>query len=149
MIVNKISNNKGFRYIFIISDSFSNSHWSIPLRKKNSQTIINEFSNKLTTSIPKPLKLASDGGTEFYNSVFQKLLKSKNTHNFSRFTDKGPSLAERVIRTGRNLLRKPIFLKGNADWVNELPSVIKKYNNTIHHSIEMTPIQASKKQMRN
>ena len=33
----------------------------------------------------------------------------------------------------------------NADWLNELPSDIKQYNNTIHHSIEKTPIQASEK----
>ena len=39
----------------------------------------------------------------------------------------------------------PVFEKGNADWLSELPSVINKYNNTIHHSIKMTPIQASKK----
>ena len=26
---------------------------------------------------------------------------------------------------------------------NRLPSVIKKYNNTIHHSIKMTPLEAS------
>ena len=45
----------------------------------------------------------------------------------------------------RNLLKKPIFLAGNADWLSELPSVIKKYNNTIHSSTEMKPIDASKK----
>ena len=45
----------------------------------------------------------------------------------------------------RNLLKKPVFEKGNADWLSELPSVIKQYNNTIHSSIEMTPNQASKK----
>ena len=42
-------------------------------------------------------------------------------------------------------MKKPIFLAGNADWLSELPSVVKQYNNTIHHSIKMTPIQASKK----
>ena len=35
--------------------------------------------------------------------------------------------------------------KGNADCLSELPSVVKQYNNTIHSSITMTPIQASKK----
>ena len=34
-----------------------------------------------------------------------------------------------------------MFLEGNADWLSELPSVIKKYNNTIHNSTEMTPIE--------
>ena len=115
------------------------------LKNKYSQTITNEFSNILTTSKRKPLKIESDRGTEFYNSIFQNFLKSKNIHHYSRYTDKGPSIAERVIRTLRNLLKKPVFEKGNADWLSELPSVIKQYNNTIHNSIKMTPNQASKK----
>ena len=53
--------------------------------------------------------------------------------------------AERVIRSISNSLKKPEFEKGNADWLSELPSVIRKNNNTIHHSIKMTPLQASKK----
>ena len=72
-------------------------------------------------------------------------MKSKNIQHYSRFTDKGPSIAERVIRTVRNLLKKPIFVAGNANWISELPSVVKQYNNTIHNSIKMTPNQASKK----
>ena len=145
MIDYKISNNKGFRYIFIVIDNFSKYLWAIPLKKKYSQTITNEFSNILTKSKRKPLKIESDRGSEFYNNIFQNFLKSKNIHHYSRYTDKGPSIAERVIRTVRNLLKKPVFEKGNSDWVSELPSVIKQYNNTIHHSIKMTPIQASKK----
>ena len=141
----KTSNNKGFRYIFIIIDNFSKYLWGIPLKIKYSQTITNEFSNIITTSKRKPLKLESDRGTEFYNSVFQNFLKRKNIYLYSRFTDKGPSIAERVIRTVRNLLKKPVFLAGNADWLSELPSVIKQYNNTVHHSIKMKPIDASKK----
>ena len=118
--------------------------WAIPLKNKYSQTITNEFSNTLLTSKRKPVKIESDRGSEFYNSIFQNLLKTKNIHHYSRFTDKGPSIAERVIRTLRNLLKKPVFLKGNADWLSELPSVVKKYNDSFHHSIKMTPIQASK-----
>ena len=72
-------------------------------------------------------------------------MKSKNIHHYSKYTDKRPSIAERVIRTVRNLLKKPVFLAGNADWLSELPSVIKQYNNTIHSSTKMTPVQASKK----
>ena len=145
MVDYKVSNNKGFRYIFIIIDNFSKYLWAIPLKNKYSQTITNEFSNILTTSKRKPLKLESDRGSEFYNSIFQNFLKSKNIQHYSRYTDKGPSIAERVIRTVRNLLKKPVFEKGKPDWLSELPSVIKKYNNTIHHSTKMTPIQASKK----
>ena len=105
--------------------------WAIPLKNKYSQKVTNEFSNILITSKRKPFKLESDRGSEFYDSIFQNFLKSKSIQYYSRFSDKGPSIAERVIRTVRNLLKKPIFLAGEASWISELSSVIKKYNNTI------------------
>ena len=44
------------------------------------------------------------------------------------------------------MLKKPIFLKGNANWVDEIDSVINKYNNKIHSTIKLTPSQASLKE---
>ena len=65
MIEYKISNNKGLRYIFVIIDKYSKYLWAIPLKYKYNQAITNEFSNILTTSKRKPLKLESDRGSEF------------------------------------------------------------------------------------
>ena len=119
--------------------------WAIPLKNKYSKTVTDAFSNILTTSKRSPIKIESDRGAEFYNSIFQNFLKSKKIHHYSRFTDKGSSVVERMIRSVRILLKKPVFEKGNADWISELPSAIKKYNNTIQNSIKMTPNQASRK----
>ena len=130
----KTSNNRDYRYIFVIREMFSKYLWAIPLKTKSSQNITNEFSNILTTTKRSPVKLESDRGAEFYNSVFQNFLKSKNIHQYSRFTDKRPSIAERVIRSIRNLMKKPVFEKGNADWLKELSAVINKYNNSFHNS---------------
>ena len=141
----KNSNNKRFRYIFVIIDKYSNFLWAIPLKNKYSQTIRNEISKFLTTSKRKRLKLESDRGTDFYNSILQNFLRNKKIQQYSRYTDKSPSNAERVIKTIRNLLMKRVFEKGKADWLSELPSVIKQYNNTTHHSTKMTPVQASRK----
>ena len=145
MIDYKFSNNKGFRYIFIIIDNFSKYVWAIPPKNKKSQTITQEFSNILTKSMRKLLETESDRGGEQYKSLSQSFLKSKKIQHYSSFTDKGPSIAERVIRSIRNLLKKPPFDKGNANWISELPSVSRKYNKTIHSSTKMTPVQASKK----
>ena len=145
MIDYKTSNNKGYRYIFVIIDNFSKYLWAIPLKNKNSQIITIDFSNILTQSKGKPLKIESDRGAKFYNIIFfENFLKSKCMHHYSRYTDKGPSIAERVIGTIRNLLKKPLFLAGKADWLSELSSVINQYKNTIHHSTKMKPIDASK-----
>ena len=59
-------------------------------------------------------------------------------------TDKGPSIVEPVIRTIENLIKKPVFLKGNADWISELPSIVKQYISTILRSTKMTDIEASR-----
>ena len=77
MIDFKTSNIKGYRYIFINIDNFSKYLRAIPLKNKNSQTITNEFLNILTTSKRKPIKIESDRGSEFFNSIFQSFLKSK------------------------------------------------------------------------
>ena len=145
MIDHKISNNKGFRYIFVLKDNYSKHLWCIPPKNKYSQTSANELPIILSTSKRNPNKIESDRGTEFCNSIFQNFSKLKNIHLYSRLRYKGPSIAERVIRTMRNFLKKPVFLAGTADWLSELPSVIKQYNSTIHHSTKMTPVQASKK----
>ena len=42
-------------------------------------------------------------------------------------------------------MKKPLFEKGIANWISELQSVVKQYNNTVHHSIKRKPIDASKK----
>ena len=106
---------------------------------------LTENDNWVLTSLNRRLnKLESDGGTELYNSVFQNFLKVKKKQHYSRFTDKKPSTAERVIRNLRKLLKKPVFVKGNADWISELPSVNIQHQNTINHSNKMTTIQASK-----
>ena len=48
MIDYKTSNNKGVRYKFIIIDNFSNHLWLYDFKKKDSETITNEFSKNLT-----------------------------------------------------------------------------------------------------
>ena len=78
--------------------------------KKYGETITKAFSNILSISRQSPLKLESNRGSEWYNSVSQNFLIIKSLHHYSRFSDKGPSKAEKVIRILRNLIKKPVFL---------------------------------------
>ena len=41
--------------------------------------------------------------------------------------------------------KETVYEKRNADWLIELALVVKRYNNTIHKSTKMTPVQASLK----
>ena len=97
MIDYKTSNNKGYRHVFVIIDIFSKYVWANPLENNYAETKIKEFSNILSTSKRSPQKIESDRGAEFYNSVFQNFLKSKNVSHYSRFTYKGPSIAKGLL----------------------------------------------------
>ena len=78
---------------------------------------------------------------------FQKFLKGKKMQNSSRYTQRGPSIAERITRFIRNLLQKPVFLKSKADWLSELPPISKEYIITIPNSTKMAKFKLVKKQM--
>ena len=140
-----IKNNKGYRYILVVIDNFSKFGWIIPLKNKYAQSITDAFSQIIKTSRRKPNLLETDDGREYVNKIFNEFLNNNRIKRYSRNTHVGAVFAEGFNRTIRNLLKKPVFEKGRADWLSELPSVIKQYNNTIHSSTKMTPVQASKK----
>ena len=118
------------------------------MKNKYAQSITDAFSQIIKTSRRKPNLLETDDGKEYVNRIFSEFLNNHNVKRYSRNSALGAVFAERFNRTLRNLLKKPVFLAGNADWLSELPSVIKKYNNSIHSSLKMTPNQASKKVIR-
>ena len=140
-----LKNNKGYRYILVVIDNFSKFGLTIPVKIKYAQSIAESFSQIIETSRRKPNLLESDDGKEYVNKIFNELLNIHNIKRYSRNTTFGPVFAERFNRNIRNLLKKPVFEKRNADWLNELPSVVKQFNNTIHNSTKMKPIDASRK----
>ena len=140
-----VKNNRGYKYILTVIDNFSNFGWTVPLKNKFAKTVTEEFSNIINNSERKPKLLETDDGKEFTNKMFIDLLKLNDIKRYSRYTSKGAVFAERYNRTIRDLLKKPVFEKGNANWIDELQSITSKYNNKIHSSTKMSPIQASKK----
>ena len=140
----KTSKNKQFRFIFIINDKNSKTHgvcrWRLNKAKNNSWNLENFNCFKKKTYWKRKWSRA-----EFYKFVFRNFLEVKNRHHHSKFTDEGPSIAERFISTIRNLLMmKSVLEKRKADSVTKLPSVKKNYNNTIHSSTKPNPIQTSR-----
>ena len=136
-------NNRGYRYVFVTIDNFSKYGWTIPLKNKNAQTIKNSFENILINSKRKPNLIESDRGKEFYNNIFQDFLNKNNIKLYSRKSSYGAVFAERFNRTIRDLLKRPVFEKGDGNWIDVLQTITKQYNNKIHSSTELTPIQAS------
>ena len=138
-------NNRGYRYVLVTIDNFSKFGWTVPLKNKNAQTIKDSFENILISSKRKPNLIESDRGKEFYNNIFQDFLNKNNIRLYSRNSSYGAVFAERFNRTIRDLLKKIVFEQGDAKWIDVLPTITKQYNNRIHSSTKLTPIQASLK----
>ena len=138
-------NNRGYRYVLVTIDNFSKYGWTIPLKNKNAQTIKDSFENIIISSKRKPYLIESDRGKEFYNNIFQDFLNKNNIKLYSRNSSYGAVFAERFNRTIRDLLKKIVFENGDANWIDVLQTITKQYNNRIHSSTKLTPIQASLK----
>ena len=99
----------------------------------------------MISSKSKPNFIESHRGKEFYNIIFQEFLNKNNIKLYSRNSSFGSFHAERFNRSIRDLLKKPVFEKGDGNWINVLTTITKQYNNRIHSLTKLTPIQASLK----
>ena len=118
-------NNRGYRYDLVIIDNFSKFGWTVPLKNKNAQTINDSFENILIGSKRKPNLIESDHGKEFYNNISQDFLNKNNIKLHSRNTSYGAVFAERIDRTMRYLLKKPVFENGDGNCNDVLATITK------------------------
>ena len=91
----------------------------------------------------KPNLFESDRGKEFCNSIFQDFLNRKYVKIYSKKTSLGAVFAKLFERTNRELLKQAAFKRGDANWIDVLPTITKQYINRVHTSTKLTPIQAS------
>ena len=128
-------NNRGYRYVLVIINTFSKYGWTNPRKNKKAQTTKDSFENILISSKRKPNLFESYRGKEFYNSIFQDFLNENNIKIYSRNTDLGAVFAESFNLTIRNRLKRPVCKKGDGNWIHILPRITKQYNNRVHRRL--------------
>ena len=75
-------------------------------------------------------------------NFFTNLLKNNSNKKYSRNTFLRVVFLERFNRKIRDLLTKPAFQRGDANWIDVLPTLTKRYNNKTRSSTTLTGIQA-------
>lgn len=135
--------NDGYKYILCIVDVFSKYAFCVPLKNKNSETVLSAVKKVISDSGREPEKFWVDKGSEFYNNKFKHWLKEKNITIYSTYGESKSAIVERFILSLKELII-PIFTEKNTrNWVKLLPSVVKTYNHRYHKSVGMTPDEAS------
>ena len=80
-----------------------------------------------------------DQGGEFYNKLFKRFLKINNIKIYSTYNEGKSVVAERCIRS----LKNKIFNHMTAVSKNVLDHIVDKYNNTVHRTIKMRPVDVT------
>ena len=130
--------NDGYTFLLLVIDTFSKYGWIIPLKNKKGETVADALKDIFEKR--KPEKLWTDKGTEFKNKDVKKLIEIYSTEN-----EEKSSIVERWIRTMKEKMWKYFTDNNTYNYINVLPDLVKDYNNTVHSSTKLTPIDASKK----
>ena len=119
---------------------FSKYAWVVPIKGKKGTSIVNAFKKILSDSNRKPNKIWVDQGSEFYNKSFKDFLKINNIEMYSAYNEGKSVVAERFIRTLKNKVFKHMTAISKNVYFNVLDDFVDKYNNTVHKTIKMKPI---------
>ena len=144
-----IKYNNNCKFILNVIDIFTNYAWAIPLKNKAILSISIDFKILLSknpqgaSESRKREKLWVDRGSEFYNKTFKSLIKEYERILYSTCSDLKALFIERFNRTLLHIINKPMFINGDGIWVNILSDAVITYNNNIHSTINMTPVDAS------
>ena len=136
--------NKHFRYILTVIDIFSRYAWALPLKSKRGLDVKEAFQQIFQEAMPK--KIQFDEGTEFYNKAFKELLEKNNIEWFSTKSDKKAAVVERFNLTLKTRMWKYFTAKETVKWVDVLEDFVNGYNNSLHSTIAMKPVDARKEE---
>lgn len=137
--------NNGFKYILTAVDVFSRFGMAIPLKTKTGLEVTEGF-KKLFKEHGTPKYIHTDEGKEFENAIFRNFLLQQESKQFSVKSEYKAGIVERFNRTLKERMFRYFTHVKNKNWVDILPNLLSAYNNSIHRTIKMTPIQAMKKQ---
>ena len=84
-----------------------------------------------------------DQGSEFYNNLFKRFLKINHIEMYSTCNEGKSVVAERFIRTLKNTIFKHMTAISRNVYFDVLDDIVNKYNNTVHRSIKMKPIDVT------
>ena len=139
--------NEGFKYLLLVIDTFSKYGWIVPLINKKAATTAEALKKIMSEEGKlkrKPEKIWTDKGKEF-KGEFTKLLKTYDIELYHTENEEKSSIVERWIRTMKDKMWKHFTDSRTYTYMNVLPDLVEDYNNTVHSSIKMTPVEASKK----
>ena len=136
----------GYKYLLTVIDVdvFSNHGWIVPLKTKTGKEVAMAFHKLFSSTNAPPSRLWTDKGTEFYNQQLKRVLAANNVTLYSAENEEKSNVVERWNRTVKNIMWKYFTTNNTQKYIDVLPSMVEKYNNTFHRSTKLKPTDARK-----
>ena len=136
--------NSGYKFLFTAIDMFSKKLVCFPMKNKTGQETCKVLKRLIKDM--KPKQLFTDSGKEFCNHQVQQFLEAENIKHVTASSDLKCSGVERVNKTLQMKLYKYMTEMNSDSYISVLNDIVSSYNESIHTSIEMSPIDAEKKE---
>ena len=129
--------NKGYKYLLTVIDVFIRYGRIVPLRTKTGKEVAQAFRKLFLANHPS--RLWTDNSTELYNQQLKAVLAANNVTLYPAENEEKSSVVERWNNTMKNIMWKYFTANNTQKYIDVLPSLVEKYNNTYHQSIKLTP----------
>ena len=137
--------NNGYKFILLVIDVFSKVIYVEPLKKKTGDLTADAMDKILQKSETPPVMLVTDGGKEFFNKYFQKVMISHNINHFRTPTKTRwkASVAERANRTIKTKIQRWMSHTKKKNWISVYQQIVENYNKTPHSAHKLAPLDVT------
>lgn len=130
------------RYILSVIDVLSKHAWAEPIKSKSADDVLDAFGRVLDDG-RKPVRVYSDKGTEFTNRKFRAFLEDRGIGFYTATSNKKASVVERFNRTIKQKMFRYFTANNTLRYVEALEDLLVSYNESVHRSIGMAPIDVT------
>ena len=134
----------GFNYAFVAIDVVTKICHAVPIKDKRPEESVRAMKGVLhVIGIPKVLYHDNEGSWNI-----TQLIQLVNSHKLKlSITSSPPPFVEGMVQTLKRMIHTRLegLELDKEEWVDLLPSVLKKYNNQKHSTTDMSPNMAKMK----
>lgn len=137
--------NDNNQYILLGINAFSKLGYLRALKTKKADHVAEKV-KEILDAFGHPFRFsASDKGGEFTSGAFKNLMKERNITVYYSHSEKKNPIAERFVRSVKNILFKKLFMNDTKRWVDHLGEIENIYNRSYHRTIKTAPIKVNKR----
>ena len=133
--------NNHVKYLLVCVDVFSRFVRVQPLKNKHADTTKKAFIKMLKNNV-QPKKIWIDKGTEFSGS-FKSFCKDVGISIYHTFSETKASIAERSIRSLKNIIYRFMEEKDTFEYYKNLPEFVHTINKRTNRMLGMAPADVS------